>query len=101
MGSIEPFKSNYNQWKHRCSDSDSLSLRSKVFATERKFAGIACELLRWQINGWSPILFGGFLRDPMIFGFSRWPRDIDIVMTLQSTERVGKGTFRKHAPAGI
>ena len=37
-------------------------------------------------GSWSPIFFGGFLRDLMIFGFSRWLRDIDIVMTLQSTE---------------
>jgi hypothetical protein len=37
-------------------------------------------LSEWHNQGWGPILFGGFLRDLMVFGKSRNPRDIDIVV---------------------
>lgn len=60
----------------------------KMFSTERSFVGIAHELAMRQSKGWRPILFGGFLRDVMVLGPKKWPRDIDIVVGLQTTDEL-------------
>jgi len=67
-----------------------------MFDTERSFAGIAHELVKWQAKGWRPILFGGFLRDVMILGPKHWPRDIDVVVGLQTTEELERELVGAH-----
>lgn len=71
------------------SGEDKLRRRlSSALREEKSLSGIAFELIQWQLKGWGPILFGGFLRDLMVFGLKKWPRDIDIVFLSQTTEQL-------------
>lgn len=42
----------------------------------------------WSRKGWEPLLFGGFLRDLLLFGLTRHPRDIDVVIANRSIEEL-------------
>jgi hypothetical protein len=39
-----------------------------VLSNRESCIGIASALADWQSQGWGPVLFGGFLRDLMVFG---------------------------------
>jgi len=45
-------------------------------------------LLEWQQRQWSPLVFGGLLRDVLITGVRSNPRDIDIVVRSGSTHEL-------------
>jgi hypothetical protein len=44
-------------------------------------ADIFSALSEWQKNDWRPYLFGGVLRDLLVLGGHRYPRDVDVVLT--------------------
>jgi hypothetical protein len=49
-------------------------------ADHKRYEGVGSALHDWSRMGWEPLLFGGFLRDLFLFGRTRHPRDIDVVV---------------------
>jgi hypothetical protein len=43
---------------------------------------------KWEERGWGPILFGGLIRDLMVFGIRRYPRDVDVVLSNATTDQL-------------
>jgi hypothetical protein len=37
-------------------------------------------LRRWKLAGWAPIVFGGVIRDLVLFGINAIPKDVDVVI---------------------
>jgi len=44
----------------------------------------------WQTREWGPVLFGGFLRDLLMFGRRKNPRDIDVVLLHAQTDQIAQ-----------
>jgi len=62
----------------------------KFLLANGKSAQIFSVLAEWHRNNWGPYLFGGFLRDLLVFGTTRYPRDIDVVLTNATSEELEK-----------
>jgi hypothetical protein len=53
---------------------------------------VAAETLKtWDSRGWGPILFGGVIRDFVVLGRRRYPRDVDIVLQRGDLSAVANG----------
>jgi hypothetical protein len=51
--------------------------------------GAAVAVLKgWERSGLAPILFGGVLRDLVVFGRRHYPRDVDVVLQRGTTEGI-------------
>jgi len=63
-------------------------LRKKLsrFLVRRGQIGAAVSVLKsWEELGWGPVLFGGVIRDLLIFGGRHYPRDVDVVLRSAGT----------------
>jgi hypothetical protein len=72
-------------------DSLRLILRRKLsqfLVTSGEVGDAVSVLKKWEQKGWGPILFGGVIRDLMIFGTRQYPRDVDVVLTQATNEEV-------------
>lgn len=72
---------------------------------KRRNDPLALILQRIQERQWSAVLFGGTLRDLMLFGTSSVPRDVDIVVANATTEEIMAAfaglTFRRTRFGGL
>jgi hypothetical protein len=70
-----------------------IRLRAKIsrFLKKPGRIGAAVSILKdWEQRGWSPVLFGGTIRDLVVLGLKQYPRDIDIVLNNVTIEQVRK-----------
>ena len=78
------------------SGEDKLRRRlSSALREERGLSGIASELIQWQLKGWGPILFGGFLRDLMVFGLKKMAARYRYCVSVSNNRAVGTRTLRR------
>jgi hypothetical protein len=66
-------------------------LRSRVekfLTNEENNQSLASTLDEWRRRHWQPYLFGGVLRDLLVFGLRKKPRDVDIVVANGSAEEL-------------
>src|SRR5947209_776588 len=60
----------------------------KLFKAKGPSGAIFAVLSEWEKNDWHPYLFGGLLRDILVFGIRNYPRDVDIVLANGSIREI-------------
>ena len=64
--------------------SDEGRLKKKLRDMQRhsaKFTNVVETISGWNEIGWTPVIFGGFVRDLYVLGSRNYPRDVDVVIT--------------------